>query len=551
MKIKDHKVRQAWLNAYKKELKVLIENGTFTCVTLDKNSKEKIIPIMDDNRVKILENGQLDKLKTRLVVRGDIQRKWFEEYNYSPTASHRSLKLFLANACKHGARVRQLDFVGAFLQAPMRSRVLIKIPEFYGKVFPEFSKYCGTPLLLNKSMYGQTISGKNWYDELDEWLISEGFVRSYYCPAMYVRRNTDGSITKILNYVDDMLYFCTNGNEEKNFERDLGNRFRIELKGQASWYLSVRIKQDKSHNITIDQNRYVQSILRRFLDTAGVPETHRKVQTPLPFDFKSTKEDQAKTEEESKDIQRSYNIDFAACVGCLIYLSYTRFDILYAVNKLAKFTRKPGKPHMNAIIHVLRYLRDNPTLGIKYYSDWEQSPLCNLLKNNGLPTKNELVTFSDSSWQDDIDTSRSTGCYLITYRGGIVDQSSNIPEPVALSSAEAEYNEACLGCMGTAHMKMLLEDLEMQALKDPIPIIVDSKSAHDMGHSFKSTKHTRHILRRYHYVKEGQHAGYHELLWIPSEYQLADIGTKCTTKNELQSRLDYLLVNTADRRKDE
>ena len=31
--------------------------------------------------------------------------------------------------------------------------------------------------------------------------------------------------------------------------------------------------------------------------------------------------------------------------------------------------------------------------------------------------------------------------------------------------------------MGTAHMKMLLEDLEMQELKDPVPIIIDSKSA--------------------------------------------------------------------------
>ena len=400
-------------------------------------------------------------------------------------------------------------------------------------------------------MYGKTISGKNWYDEVDEWLMSQGFSRSYYCPAMYVRLNADGSLIKILNYVDDLLYFCTSKEQTSNFEKDLSNRFRIELKGQASWYLSVRIKQDKNHNITIDQNRYVQSILRRFLDTAGVPETQRKINTPLPFDFKSTKEDQAKDEDKSKEIQKEYNIDFAACVGCLIYLSYTRYDILYAVNKLTKFTRKPGKAHMDAIVHVLRYLRDNPTLGIRYYANWNESPLCKMLKENGLSTNNELVTFSDSSWQDDIDTSRSTGSYIVIYRGGIVDHSSNLPEPIALSSAEAEYNEACLGCMATAHMKMLLEDLEMQELSDPVPIIVDSKSAHDMGHSFKTTKHTRHILRRYHYVKEGQKEGHHELMWIPSEYQLADIGTKSVTRKDLESRLTYLYVDSNDRRKEE
>ena len=78
---------------------------------------------MDDNRVKILENGLLDKLKTRIVVRGDIFI--INEVTWSPTALHHSLKMFLALATKHKRRVLQLDFIGAFLQAPMRERVLL------------------------------------------------------------------------------------------------------------------------------------------------------------------------------------------------------------------------------------------------------------------------------------------------------------------------------------------------------------------------------------------------------------------------------------------
>jgi hypothetical protein len=49
-----------------------------------------------------------------------------------------------------------------------------------------------------------------------------------------------------------------------------------------------------------------------------------------------------------------------------------------------------------------------------------------------------LIAFSDSSWNDDIDTGRSTGCFLIIYMGGEVEHSSNMPDPVAFSSAEAE-----------------------------------------------------------------------------------------------------------------
>jgi hypothetical protein len=49
-----------------------------------------------------------------------------------------------------------------------------------------------------------------------------------------------------------------------------------------------------------------------------------------------------------------------------------------------------------------------------------------------------LFGFFDSLWNDDVDTGRSTGCFIITYMGGIVDHSSNMPDLVALSSSEAE-----------------------------------------------------------------------------------------------------------------
>jgi hypothetical protein len=52
----------------------------------------------------------------------------------------------------------------------------------------------------------------------------------------------------------------------------------------------------------------------------------------------------------------SYNIDYASGIGSLIHLGMTRCDIVYAVNKLAKFGRKPGRNHFEAILHILRYL---------------------------------------------------------------------------------------------------------------------------------------------------------------------------------------------------
>lgn len=86
--------------------------------------------------------------------------------------------------------------------------------------------------------------------------------------------------------------------------------------------------------------------------------------------------------------------------------------------------------------------------------------------------------------------------------GGIIDHSSNLPDPIALSSAEVEYNQACLAIMAATHVHMILQDLEHQPYKtsQPLQILLDSKIAIAIGTSFKDIKHTCHILCQYHYV---------------------------------------------------
>ena len=48
----------------------------------------------------------------------------------------RKLKYFLADAAKYKARVHQLDFIGAFLQANVKDRVFFKLDKRYEAYFP-------------------------------------------------------------------------------------------------------------------------------------------------------------------------------------------------------------------------------------------------------------------------------------------------------------------------------------------------------------------------------------------------------------------------------
>jgi len=525
-RMQDLKIRQAWLAAYKKELKTLIDSGTFSIEPA--NFDDKIIPTMETNRVKIASDGTLDKLKVRIVVRGDLQSDMDTEDKWSPTASFRALKMFLANCARHKVRVRQLDFIGAYLQAKTRHRIFIRLPTVYGDLWPEYKNYSGVPLRLVKSMYGMTLSGKYWWQELQEFLVQEAFAPSTTVPCFFSKHFPDGSFIKLLNYVDDLLYASNSPSHMQAFEESLSKRFSIELMGQAHWYLSSRITQEANYNISIDQSRYCLSVVKRYLDTAGCAKVNKLHSSPLPSEFIPTADDCSPNQGAVKALEERFNIAYDSCVGALIYLAQTRPDIAFAVNKLAKFSRSPGIKHFEAILHLLRYLRDNIYLGLRFYSDVKDSPIYKNLRDNNINETGLLLAYSDSSWHDDVDSGRSTGCYLIAYMGGIVDHSSNMPGPVAMSSAEAEYNEACLATMGLSHIQMFENELENQPVDatSNTNLYLDNISAIAMGRSFRDTKHTRHILRRYHFVRTAVENKRLTLAWIPTEFQLADLGTK-------------------------
>ncbi len=116
---------------------------------------EPVIPTMETNNVKIKSDKTLDKLKCRIVVRGDLQVTAMED-SWSPTAPFRSLKMFLADAARNRCKVHQLDLVGASLQPNVRGRIFVTLPNVYGDIWPEFKDFYGRPLRLVKSMYGMT-----------------------------------------------------------------------------------------------------------------------------------------------------------------------------------------------------------------------------------------------------------------------------------------------------------------------------------------------------------------------------------------------------------
>ena len=85
------------------------DNGTFE-VTERSLPADEVIPVKLVLRAKLNSHGGLDKIKVRVCLRDDMQIK--DELNpWSPTASSRLLRCFIADAIKNKAQIFQLDFI--------------------------------------------------------------------------------------------------------------------------------------------------------------------------------------------------------------------------------------------------------------------------------------------------------------------------------------------------------------------------------------------------------------------------------------------------------
>ena len=145
----------------------------------------------------------------------------------------------------------------------------------------------------------------------------------------------------------------------------------------------------------------------------------------------STKANASTSDEKVDKLNRELNIYYRACIVSLVYFLSTRVDLSFSAHKLAKFSSNPDKVQYEGLIHLLRYIRDNKTLGLKYYDDMNDANLYDLLRQAIIRIENHLMDLSDSSRKDCPYTGRSTGSYTIFYQGEKIDHDTHVLGPVS------------------------------------------------------------------------------------------------------------------------
>ena len=93
-----------------------------------------------------------------------------------------------------------------------------------------------------------------------------------------------------------------------------------------------------------------------------------------------TKADESPSDEKIEKLTMEFNLHYRACIGSSIYLLPTRVDLSLSVHKLAKFPENTGKLQFEGLVHILRYIRYNKTMGLKHYADMNDTLVSDILR---------------------------------------------------------------------------------------------------------------------------------------------------------------------------
>ena len=249
-------------------------------------------------------------------------------------------------------------------------------------------------------------------------------------------------------------------------------------------------------------------------------QNFKKGLTPFRKGITLSNENSPKTEEEKEQMR---NIPYASAVGSLMYaMLCTRPDICYAVGIVSRYQSNPGLEHWGAVKHILKYLRRTRN-HMLVYSGEDLTP----------------VGYTDSDFQSDKDSRRSTSGSVFILGGGAIIWRSIKQSCVADSTIEAEYVAASEAAKEAVWLRNFLIDLEVvPGAQQPMTLYCDNSGAVANSREPRSHKRGKHIERKYHVLREIVQRGDVIVSKIASADNLADPFTKSLATKVFEDHLE-------------
>ncbi|GAB2292866.1 hypothetical protein Dimus_038222 [Dionaea muscipula] len=176
---------------------------------------------------------------------------------------------------------------------------------------------------------------------------------------------------------------------------------------------------------------------------------------------------------------------YSCLSGKLTYLYITGPDITFAVNSLSQFMSVPRVPHWEALLRVVKYLKNHPNLDLCYRA---HGHLC-------------LEGFTDSDWARDPNNRRSMTGYCTFLGGNLVSWMSKKQKVVSKSSAEVEYRAIAYTSCELIWIHSLLKQIGF-IVPLPLHLHYDNQATIHIASNPVFHERTKHIGINCHHVRE-------------------------------------------------
>mmetsp|Transcript_20394 Transcript_20394/g.45551 ORF Transcript_20394/g.45551 Transcript_20394/m.45551 type:complete len:487 (+) Transcript_20394:2479-3939(+) len=446
-------------------------------------------------RVSRLADGSL-KYKARLCPNGSRQVKGIDyEDSYSPTVRKETILMVLHIGAVKGWTLKHIDIGNAYKEVP----VFMKKPLFMklGKAIMEqgFSKSPFVQLLVN--YWGTKQAGRDWHAWLGCVLMQYGFERDGDDPCLFfIERPEEGLLLLFLLFVDD-LAFAGNWDAKLvlvlDYLRELFDEVKVE---ELSKFVGMQFEQHPSKR---EIHVHLQDYANEMVDEL-VPKHIEGSATPLfsTVDYRTLRG-------EEKPIWDQ--------VGKLRFLAdSTWHELKVASSLLASAGANPHKAHRSGVQKALQYVKqckDTHTLVL------------------GGVEPIEMFAFADASYTPEGDSKYLFGhAFFLSPSAGAFSASSKRSTTVSHSSAQSEVKSISECCKQIGPNREMLGLLGAPQLA-PIKLYTDSQAAVDLiSNIFQMHPKCRHFNRDINYVRECQQEGLVELVFIPTDWNPADVLTK-------------------------
>ncbi|KAJ9541466.1 hypothetical protein OSB04_027972 [Centaurea solstitialis] len=335
---------------------------------------------------------------------------------------------------------------------------------------------------FNYEIWQMDQASRSWNLDFDERIKEFGFAKSEFEPYVYTKFS--GSIvTFLVLYVDDILLIGNDVPTLQSVKNWLSKCFQMKDLGEAAYILGIKIYRNRSKRlIGLSQSTYIDKILKKFrMDESNkgfIPMQHgivlSKTQCPVS----------------SQDQDKMKSVPYASAIGSIMYaMLCTRPDVAYSVSVTSRYQQNPGEPHWVAVKNILKYLRRTKYMFLVFGGSEDE------ISVNG---------YVDASFQTDRDDFRSQD-----------------------STTEAEYIVASDAAKEAVWLRNFLSDLRVVAsVSRPIDIFCDNSGAVAQAKEPREHHKSRHVLRKYHLIREIIGRGDVRICKIPTEENVADPLTK-------------------------